>query len=302
MEDEENLKLYRIVGYSVIILTVIGFLSMAGAFLYSRLYRIDVVHCEFPYIGDLKFDDNFTLNGNIVGIVKKITSNEPNRAIITINLRSPIKVREGYKLFIADVGIMGERMVCLENGPQDARLMGRRDTLQGIYYPGISDMLGRIMELRQFLDDCTAFVGDIMHGTQDSKSIIVWLNSLENSIDDLLKSVNSVLSNWDNDIPKLLTQVNDLSYNLDTDLTKFGEKVPDILEKTDILIKDCDVLLEKITEIQKLGVDVGKVVGEVNALNINALNSTMSDMQINILSISRDAHKLRLYLAREKKD
>ena len=302
MEDEENLNLYRIVGYSVIIFTVIGLFAMAGAFLYSRLYKIDVVYCEFPYIGDLKFEDKFTLNGNIVGIVKNISSNEPNRAVLTINLHSPIEVHEDYKLFIADVGIMGERMVCLENGTQNAPLVDLKDTLHGIYYPGISDMLGKIMELREFLDNCMIFVNDVLHGTQNSKSFVEWIKTLEISIDDFLASVNSVMLNWDKDIPELLVQINDLSDDVNSDLLKFDDKLPEILDNVDIIINDCDALLDKITEIQKIGGDIEKFVEEIDAINITALNASMRDMQINITSISREAHKLRLFLMGKKKD
>jgi ABC-type transporter Mla subunit MlaD len=300
MENEENLKVYRIAGYFVLIFTILGIIGMVGAFVYSHHRKVDVLYCEFPYIGDLKFDDPFTINGKQVGVVNKIWANEPNRAVLTINLHAKVEIHEGYRLFIGDVGIMGERLVCLENGPSDAPLIDLRDTLHGLYYPGISDMLGRIMELRELLDEGMAFMDKIKHGTDTARSIVEWLNSAEGSIDKLTQNLQSTLFNWDSDIPELLEQIDNLNYNINSGILTLGEKLPEILEITDVIIENCDTLLAKIAKAERLSDDIENIIGKIDELDVNSINNTLRDMQEGITSISRDAHRLRLLLLLRK--
>lgn len=289
-------KLHKTVGYSFILIITIGFLAMFGFFVYNQVHKIGVVYCEFPYIGDVKFDDSFTVNGNKVGIVKNIYSNEPNKVILTINLKKPIEIHKGYKLFIGDVGIFGERVVCIENGPKQSPIIDLADTLQGVYYPGISDMLGRIQELRDFLDNCMLFVNNIQHGTDSSRSIIEWLNSTEKTIDKIALSGANTLQNLDNDLPEILSNINRFSDNFNSDMTNFGKKLPDILEKTDAIISDCDTLLAKITKIRELGSDAKNFAEKIDTIDINSLNSTILEWQEKITNISNEAFKLRLWI------
>jgi len=298
-EIEEKIaeeKLHKIVGYSFILVIIIGFLAMFGFFVYHQIHKIGVVYCEFPYIGDVKFEDSFTINGSKVGMVKGIYSNEPNRVILTINLKKPITIHKGYHLFIGDVGIFGERVVCIENGPQDSPVIDLADTLQGVYYPGISDMLGRIQELRNFLDNCMIFVNNIQHGTDSARSIIEWLNSTEETIDKITIGTANTMQSWDNDLPQILQDINKFSDNFNSDMTKFSKLLPDIFEKTDAIIADCDTILTKLAKIQEFGSDIEHFVGKIDTLDINSLNSTLVEWQDKILNISREAHKLRLWV------
>jgi ABC-type transporter Mla subunit MlaD len=299
--DESKNNLYKILGYFVIIITFLGFLVMTGGFLYSQFHKVGVVYCEFSYIGDVKFDDSFTLNGSKVGMVKGITSNEPERVIVKIHLKSPVEIHEGYKLFIGDVGIMGERVICVENGQQDAPVINSADTLKGKYYPGISDMLGKMYELRKFLDDCIILVNNIQHGTDTSISIIEWINSAQESIDKLSLATQNTLWNWDKDLPDILLHINDFSDTLNKDLTSFGKKLPDIIEKTDVIIDNCDTLLIKIAKIENFGNNVENFIALTDSIDINLINNTLHDLQGQISSISREAHKLRLLLMKDRK-
>lgn len=294
--EEENEKLYKIVGYLIITLIIIGFIAMFGLLFYHQKHKIGVVYCEFPYIGDVKFDDSFTMNGNQVGMVKEIYSNEPDRVILTINLKKPIVVHEGYNLFIGDVGIMGERVVCIENGPQDAPIIDLADTLTGKYYPGISDMLGRMQELRDLLDYCMLFVSNIQHGTDSARSIVEWLNSAEKTIDKIAISTENTMRIWDSDLPEILQSINNFSNDFNTDMVKFGDKLPDIIEKTNAVILDCDTLLAKISEIKEVIENISNFAENIDTLDINALNSTLVDLQEKITNISKEAIKLQLWI------
>jgi len=296
MEEKENEKLYKFVGYSVFVLTLVGIIAMFGYLVYYHQQKIGVIYCKFPYIGELKLDDSFEVNGKLVGMVKRITTNEPNKVILTINLKRPVVIHEGYKLFLNDIGIMGERVVSLENGPPDAPVVNLADTLKGEYFPGISDMLGRMPELRDFLDDCILFVRNIQEGTDSVRSIIEWLNSAEEAIDKIALSIVNTMQSWDSDLPEILHNINDFSENFNADLTKFGEKLPDILEKTAAIIDDCDTLLTKIAQILELGEKIETLVGKIDGFDVNSLNSTLAQWQNKILNISREAHKLQLWI------
>ncbi|MDR0304336.1 MAG: hypothetical protein LBH98_06165 [Chitinispirillales bacterium] len=299
-EKEENTKTYMIVGYLIILFTIFGFLSMFAVFLYSHYQKVGVIYCEFPYIGDLKFDDPFTVNGNKVGIIKGITSNEPNRTVLTINLKSPVTVHEGYNLFIGDVGIMGERVVCIENGPQDAPVISPADTLKGKYYPGISDMLGKIQDLRDLLDACIDFVYKISHGTDSSKSIIEWVNNAENNIDKFSYATQKIMISWDKDIPEIIKKTYDFSEDFDSNLTYLREKLLDIIKNIDTVIDDCDTLLTKICEIENTINDAKNFVLAIDTINMNSINQKISDLRYEINNIYNNALKLRLRLVKDR--
>jgi|GEM_PF-2429636 len=299
MEDEEDIKTYKIVGYSVIVFVIIGIIAMFGGAIYTRSQKIGVIYCEFPYIGDVRFDDAFTMNGYKVGFVKDISVNRLDRTVLTIYLKAPITVREGYKLFIGDVGIMGERVVCIENGPQDAPTISHADTLKGIYYPGISDMLGRILELRDILDDAMLFVDKISHGTDSTRSIIEWINTAQNAIDKFLLSMQNTILPWDSDIPEILEKIDDLNENFDSNLTDLRENLPEIIEKIDVVINGCDTILLKLSQVETVAIDAKNLVVGVDSLNINSVNSALTDLHGELSNVYYNAVKLKILFGKD---
>ena len=298
MEDEnlENLKAYRAVGYVVVILTVLGIFGMGFAWLHYHNTKVDILHLEFPYIGDLRFDDPFTLNGYQVGMVKGIEVIGPDRVILEIHLRIPIEIHEGFNLFIGDLGIMGERLVCLENGPQEAPIVNPRDTLTGEFFPGVSEMLGRITELRDFLDSAMVFVNRLHLGSDTAKSIIEWVSDTKNTLDRFLGSLENFSFDIDKDLPKFLEQINDLTVTLNSELEKFEEKLPDILNKTDVIIGEADTLLEQISKIKRIGDDAQNLVDGFDLLDMQSINQSLTNIQSELIFIVRQAHNVRLFL------
>jgi len=302
MEDKEDIKTYKIVGYAVIVFVILGFVAMFGGAVYTRSQKIGVIYCEFPYIGDVRFDDAFTMNGYKVGFVKDISAGRLDRTILTIYLKAPITVHEGYKLFIGDVGIMGERVVCVENGPQDAPIVSQADTLKGVYYPGISDMLGRILELRDILDDAMLFVDKISHGTDSTRSIIEWINNAQDAIDKFLLSMKNTMVPWDKDIPEILEKIDDLNENFDSDLTDLRKKLPDIIKKTDAVLNGCDTILIKLAQVEKAAKDAKKFVVGVDSLDINSINGALTDLHGELSNVYYDAVRLKILFGKDPKN
>jgi ABC-type transporter Mla subunit MlaD len=240
------------------------------------------------------------MNGDEVGMVKGIYTNEAEKVILTINLKKPIEIHEGYKLFIGDVGIMGERVVCIENGSQDAPVVNTSDTLPGIYYPGISDMLGKIGELRAFLDNAMLFVDNIQHGTDTARSIIEWLNATEKTIDKIAVSAANTMKGLDDDLPEILNNINNFSDDFNATQLEFSYKLPDILQKTDNIITDCDTLLVKLAKVDDFTADIEGFVEKVDTLDINSINNTLADLNTQIQTIRDEAAKLKLRFVRDK--
>ncbi|MCL2845107.1 MAG: hypothetical protein FWE23_06615 [Chitinivibrionia bacterium] len=297
-EEQENLKLYRLVGYFVVIFTILGIFGMGAVWLYLHNTKVDVLHLEFPYVGDLRFDDPFTINGYQVGMVKGIKVLGPNRVILDIYMRKPVDIHEGYRLFIGDLGIFGERLVCLENGPSDAPLVNQRDTLSGEYFMGISDMLGRMMELRDFLDTAIAFVGNIHHGSDTTKSIIEWVSDTKNTLDRFFDNLNTFSFDMHKDLPQILEKITNLNNTLNTDLQRFDEKLPDILERTSTIIDVADTMLVNIAKIQRIGGDAQNFVDIFDEIDIISLNQSLVGIQRELGEITSEAHRLRLFLRR----
>jgi len=300
MEEEEleKIKLYRFVGYAVFVITLLGFLAMGGTWFYFHNTKVDELYVEFPYIGDLRLDDPFTLNGYHVGMVKGIKLIGPSRVILKINLRVPVEIREGYNLLLGDLGIFGERLVSLENGPPEAPLVNPGDTLSGEYFMGISDMLGKMMELRDLLDTAMVFVGNLQHGNDTAKSLMEWVGDTKNTLDRFFNNLHTFSSDIDNDLPKILEKIGDLSNTLNTDLRKFDEKLPDILDKTSSIIDVADTMLVNIAKIQRIGDDVQNFVDVFDSIDVQMLNQTLTDIQKELGEITSEAHKLRLWLRR----
>jgi len=297
-EELENLKLYRFVGYAVLVVTLLGFLIVGGTWFYYHNTKVDELYIEFPYIGDLRLDDPFTFNGYQVGMVKGFSLLAPNRIILKINLRVPIEVREGYSLFLGDLGVFGERFVCLENGPQDAPFVNLKDTLSGQYLMGISDMLGKIMELRDFLDSAMVLVDNLRYGNDATKSLIEWVSDTKNTFDRFFENLHTFSFDMHNDLPQILEKIENLNNTINADLQKFDEKLPDILEKTSAIIDASDTMLVNIAKIQRIGGDAQNFVDIFDSLDIQKLNETLTNLQTELGQITGEAHKLRLWIRR----
>jgi phospholipid/cholesterol/gamma-HCH transport system substrate-binding protein len=171
MEDEKKLELR--VGLTIFIAAVVlsvGLLWFQGFEIGKRSYEINAV---FPMVGGIDPGDEVNVNGVEKGEVKGVTL-VGSEVHIRMAIYTDVEIPDDSQIILQTIGIMGERVVSIVLGSSE-RYLEPGSTLQGIYDPGMSEVLasfGRIMgDLSKLSEDISAIAETLTEGDDLRKAV-----------------------------------------------------------------------------------------------------------------------------------
>lgn len=142
----------------------------------------------FERIGNLRLDDQVRVKGMSYGTVNRIDWTRKN-VYVKIQGSTPLTVHAGYSVVTMDAGIMGDRMVMIDNGPENAPVVPRDDTLSGDFVPGVSEAVGYAWKLQDVVDSLRDLSYLLLHGDSRHKSVVSQTKGVIVTIDSVSKSV-----------------------------------------------------------------------------------------------------------------
>lgn len=125
----------------------------------KRVYLV-----TFPNTGGLAASDEVQVNGMREGQVRGMRLDQ-DRVIVELELDNAVLLTRDSRVAIRDVGMMGEKVIAIELR-QTGGTYATTDTVQGIYEPGMSEVMGRI---GNSVEAVTALVEDLHDVTQQLK-------------------------------------------------------------------------------------------------------------------------------------
>jgi phospholipid/cholesterol/gamma-HCH transport system substrate-binding protein len=171
MEDEKKLELR--VGLTIFIAAVVlsvGLLWFQGFEIGKRSYELNAV---FPMVGGIDPGDEVNVNGVEKGEVKRVTL-VGSDVHIRMAIYTDVKIPDDSQIILQTIGIMGERVVSIVLG-SSGRYLEPGATLQGIYDPGMSEVLasfGNIMgDLSELSKDISAIAETLTEGDDLRKAV-----------------------------------------------------------------------------------------------------------------------------------
>jgi ABC-type transporter Mla subunit MlaD len=161
----------RSIGYPILgalVLMVVGtWIYVAYTLNASPMYRV----IRFDRIGNLRIDDPVRVKGVMIGEVESITPSN-GKVAVTVRAYEPFDVYPGYRACVVDRGLMGDRAITIEQGDDSRAALAVRDTLEGRFYPGISEWIGQAWKLRVMVDSLNGVSTRLLRGTDGSPSFV----------------------------------------------------------------------------------------------------------------------------------
>ena len=98
----------------------------------------------FSDVGGLAEDDPVTVNGVKKGSVKQIRLAPRGRVVVDFILTRDVRLTHGDRVFIRNVGMMGEKFIAIAPGPGGKAYDAQRDTIEGVYESGIPEVVSQM--------------------------------------------------------------------------------------------------------------------------------------------------------------
>jgi len=98
----------------------------------------------FSDVGGLAEDDPVTVNGVKKGSVKQIRLAPRGRVVVDFILTRDVRLTHGDRVFIRNVGMMGEKFIAIAPGPGGKAYDAQRDTIAGVYESGIPEVVSQM--------------------------------------------------------------------------------------------------------------------------------------------------------------
>jgi phospholipid/cholesterol/gamma-HCH transport system substrate-binding protein len=142
----------------------------------------------FDRIGAIRLEDPLKLDGVDIGSISRIEPRESS-VFVTVDLHTAIDIHQGYRIQSRDQGILGARVLEIENGPPNAPRVELSDTLRAAFTPGVSEAVGQAYKLKNLVDSYVRAADRLLYGTPDSPSFVDGFDSLVRTTDVLTRKL-----------------------------------------------------------------------------------------------------------------
>jgi phospholipid/cholesterol/gamma-HCH transport system substrate-binding protein len=185
MEDERRLELR--VGLTIFVAAVVlsvGLLWFQGFEIGKRSYEITAI---FPMVGGIDPGYEVNVNGVEKGEVKRVRL-VGSDVHIRMAIYTDVRIPDDSQIILQTIGIMGERVVSIILGDSE-RYLEPGSTMQGIYDPGMSEVLasfGNVMgDLSELTKDISAIAETLTEG-EDLRRAVANLAEITDDLKEVL--------------------------------------------------------------------------------------------------------------------
>lgn len=256
-------KNYQNLIVGAVVLVALFLLVFGMAFLneFSPGQKLDTYYFVADQVGLLTRDDPVKFNGVKQGKVVKIELLDDSRVRITAQVKVGFPIREGSRVEIQNIGLMGERMINIAINPQ-GKPLPPGTTLRAGYDYGIAETMGaagKLVEQAKGMVDQLQGVVDSTVGrpqfTHDVNGIIHRVDDISSRLDKMVKDVD----------PKVRTTVNDLQAT--------GSSARQIVDKAGPTVDRLTGKADRVAdETQELVVDLRKISSDLKVISEKTKN------------------------------
>lgn len=190
---KKNSALYFSVGLVVLLAVIV--LVFGIFFLNEKDPRetFNTFHLRFTQVSTLVIDDPVKINGVKLGKVESIELSG-HRVVVTIRLRTDVKIPKDSEIRVQNIGIMGERQIGMILGDEN-NYFAPGDTIDGKFDAGIAEALGLAGEVcdstKVLLESVKAALNGTIANPDFQERFKVLLNKAEGLEDRLMVLVQT---------------------------------------------------------------------------------------------------------------
>lgn len=241
--------LYFSVGLVVILALVI--LVFGIFFLNEKDPRetFNTFYLRFTQVSTLVLDDPVKVNGVKLGKVEKIELSG-HRVVVTVRLRTDVKIPTDSEIRVQNIGIMGERQIGMILG-DSTTYFAPGDTINGQFDAGIAEALGLAGEVcdstKVLLESVKQALGQTITNPEFQerfKTLLVKAEALE---DRTMKLLNTT----DPQIKKSLDGLNQVTVKVNELIDGVKPPIDNMFANTDKLMGNADKLIGELEGVTK---------------------------------------------------
>ena len=193
------------------------------------------------------------MSGVTVGVIRDVKLDN-ERVLVQLEFFKPLRLFSNYSLratdtviTTADKGILGDRIIHLWPGDSTKTEVPSTDTLHGVYYKGISEVVGQAWRLRELIRSYREIADEFLNGTENEKSFVKKYYAVLESIDsttlwlvDQTVAMSAGVSGTVDDLGALTDSISEVSRVL-------NKEVPPALQTTRRVIHTTDSILTAVS-------------------------------------------------------
>lgn len=253
------------------------------------------VRIHFGYVGGLLKKAPVHMHGLEIGRVKAVEL-VGNKVEVVTSLRTKEPIREGYKIYIDILGLVGEKYIEILNGPienpesKDNPLIGFDPLSVGHVLSRADEIADRTLKTIDFIQEFVSInEKKIQGGANELRDFALETRSmLKHTIDNLdvfLNRINSLTQTAQSDIGDTISNLKVLTKGLNSDREKVSFLIENTTDKLNRLIIDSSSAVdESVANFRELSADLRTSTTKASK-HIESLNESLSSF-ISQLSVA----------------
>lgn len=150
----------------------------------TRMWR-----ARFSDVGGLAEDDPVTVNGVKKGTVRDILLAPGGRVIVDFRMTKDVAFVHGDRVFVRNVGLMGEKFIAVDRGPGGAAFDAARDTIEGVYESGIPEVVSQMGTALSALERLSDEVDRVLALAEEKNTVKHTLSNVEAASAELKRTL-----------------------------------------------------------------------------------------------------------------
>ena len=143
----------------------------------------------FSDVGGLAEDDPVTVNGVKKGSVKGIDLVTGGRVVVDFILSKDVALTTTDRVFVRNVGLMGERFIAIAPAPGGKPLVAERDTIVGAYESGIPEVVSQMGDALASLERLSDQFDRLLALAEERNTVRTSLGNVEAASLDLRRTL-----------------------------------------------------------------------------------------------------------------
>jgi phospholipid/cholesterol/gamma-HCH transport system substrate-binding protein len=143
----------------------------------------------FSDVGGLAEDDPVSVNGVKKGSVKAIELAPGGRVIVDFILAKDVRLKDADRVFIRNVGMMGEKFIAIAPAPAGRPLDAERDTIVGVYESGIPEVVSQMGDALASLERLSDQFDRLLQIAEERNTVRTSLANVEAASLELRKTI-----------------------------------------------------------------------------------------------------------------
>lgn len=251
---KKNSALYFSVGLVVLLSIVI--LTFGMFFLNEKDPRetFNTFHLRFTQVSTLVLDDPVKVNGVKLGKVENIELSG-HRVVVTIRLRTDVKIPKDSEIRVQNIGIMGERQIGMILGDSE-EYFTPGDTINGQFDAGIAEALGLAGEVCDSTKVLLEAVKTALNGTiansdfqERFKVLLTKAEKLEDRLMTLVNTTDPQLKKSLDGLNEVTEKVNGLVDGVKAPIDNMFAGADKVMGNANNLISDLEGVTKHLDEL-----------------------------------------------------